>query len=99
MNGGADGRRRTIWAPEGCLVLRSRQGGGDWPIIGRNGAGQIDAAQDPVPRINAGPTEGYAEFATARVGAVLLESGATGFHPELDRARNNIYLKRRRSWA
>ncbi len=55
-------------------------------IIGRNGAGKVDAAQDPLPhhRADGGPATIH-----GRVGS-LLEVG-TGFHPELT-GRENIYL-------
>ena len=55
-------------------------------VIGRNGAGQVDAAQDPHPHHDA--DERPAEI-RGRVGS-LLEVG-TGFHPELT-GRENVFL-------
>ena len=55
-------------------------------IIGRNGAGKIDAAEDPVAHHRA---DRGARHYRGRV-ASLLEVG-TGFHPELT-GRENIYL-------
>ena len=56
-------------------------------IIGRNGAGKIDAAEDPVAASPSRPRAGSTIH--GRV-ASLLEVG-TGFHPELT-GRENIYL-------
>ncbi len=67
--------------------LRGRRRARWLGIIGRNGAGKIDAAQDPVARSPSRP-RGACSM-RGRVGS-LLEVG-TGFHPELT-GRENIYL-------
>ena len=56
-------------------------------IIGRNGAGKIDAAEDPVRGSPSRPPGGSRCAAASRA---CLEVG-TGFHPELT-GRENIYL-------
>ncbi len=56
-------------------------------MIGRNGAGKIDAAQDPLADHRADRRD--APTLRGRVGS-LLEVG-TGFHPELT-GRENIFL-------
>ena len=59
-------------------------------IIGRNGAGKIDAAQDPLSRITE-PSDGRVKI-RGRV-ASLLEVG-TGFHPELTGRRTSFSTAR-----
>ena len=82
----AEPSREILWALAD-VSLRGRRAARSLGIIGRNGAGQEHAAQDPLADHRARPRA--RREIRGRVGS-LLEVG-TGFHPELT-GRENIFL-------